>query len=257
MLHSMIQNHDSTSFTASTEITEFPDQYFLLTMQTLFSFRIISKPMTLNLRRTYLYGSIAAVWLLSVVITIPCILRVHLVQNYCIPTNSKIVNDKDFVIFTGIFVLYNWFIPSFSMMFVYYFTARSLKASSLKHENNRAMEQRNRQNAKAVKMFAVVVIVFFLLTVPYGVFYFFATYMEAYERTSVDVILYQALQFILFVVASANGCVNPLIYAKMHREMNRYVIAVLQQIARFLCKCCHKESKNTYDLSSASTEKTD
>ena len=213
--------------------------------------------MTWNLRRTYLYGSIAVVWLLSVVINIPYSLRIHLEHNACVPTNSKIVSDKNFVVFTGIFVLYNWCIPSLSMMFVYYFTARSLKASSLKHENSRAMEQRNRQNAKAVKMFAVVVIVFFLLTVPYGVFYFFSTYMFTYKRTSVDVILYKTLNQIVFVAASANGCVNPLIYAKMHKEINKYVREVLQQVARFLCKCCHKESKNTYAPSSASTEKTD
>ena len=213
--------------------------------------------MTLNLRRTYLYGSIAAVWLLSVAINIPYSLRIHLEHNACVPTNSKIVSDKNFVVFTGIFVLYNWCISSLIMMFVYYFTARSLKASSMKHDNSRAMEQRNRQNAKAVKMFAVVIIVFFLLTVPYGVFYFFATYMFTYRKTSVEVTLLKTLNHILFVAASANCCVNPLIYAKMHREVKRYVREVLQQIARILCKCCHKESKNTYDPSSASTQKTD
>ena len=212
--------------------------------------------MTLNLRRSYLYGSIAAVWLFSVVINIPYSLRFHLDHNACV-TNNKILNDKNYVIFAGIFVLCNWCIPSLIMMFVYYFTARSLKASSLKHENSRAMEQRNRQNAKAAKMFAVAIIVFFLLTVPFGVFYFFATYMLTYQRTDVDAILYYTLNDILSATANANGCVNPLIYAKMHREMNRYVRVVLQQVARYLCKCCHKESKNTYAPSSASTEKTD
>ena len=214
------------------------------------SFRVISRPLTPNLLGRYLYGSVALAWLSSVGISIPYGLRVKFIGGMCQITNDKFVANENFVIFIGISVLCIWCIPSIVVTFVYFFTARALKANTFKHENSKAMEQRNKQNAKIVKMFVVIVIMFSLLTVPYAIFYLYLSYMVVYGTNAFST-LNSTLNYVLFAASSANGCVNPLIYAKMHREINDYVRMVLQRITRFHCKCYRKKSESTYAPSSA------
>ena len=212
-----------------------------------------------NLLDRYLYGSITFVWLSSVGMGIPYGLRVEFKEGMCQTTNHRFVADEHFVVFIGISVLCIWCIPSIVIIFVYFFTASALKANTFKHENSKAMEQRNKQNAKTVRMFVVVVIVFSLLTLPYAIFYFYVGYMVVYGTNAFSA-LHTTLNYVLFAASSANGCVNPLIYAKMHREVNDYVRMLVQRITRFHCKCYVKNSENTYAPSSAwsvSTAKTD
>ena len=183
-------------------------------------------------------------------IGIPYSLRVEFIEGMCQTTNGKLVADENFVVFIGISVLCIWCIPNIVITFVYIFTARALKANTFKHENSKAMQQRNKQNAKTVKMFVVVVIMFSLLTVPYAIFYFYVGYIVVYGTNAFSA-LNTTLNYVLFAASSANGCVNPLIYAKMHSEINDYVRMVVQRITRFHCKCYRKKSESTYAPSSA------
>ena len=193
---------------------------------------------------------------MSVGVGLPYSLRLQLQNNICWDSNSNVLDSKTFLIFIGFWVLFIWCIPNFIIIIVYCLTALALKANTLKHANNRAMEQRNKQNARIVKMFIIIIFIFFTLTMPYAIFYFYGNYMIFYHFEKLDYRLITTLNYTLFVAASANGCVNPLIYAKMHREINGYLKSIFHRIRRFF----HRRDREAYTPSSSwsiSTSKTD
>ena len=213
-----------------------------------------------GLQRKALYASIAFIWLSSVGITIPYSLRLQLVEGACWMTNEAFLDSKAYVLFIGIAFLFIWYIPYIIIIVAYILTARALKANSLKHDNSRAVELRNKQNAKIVKMFVIVVIIFLVLTMPYGIFYFYDSYMIVYASNDIDFSLHFTLNYVLFILSSANGCVNLVIYAKMHRDINGYLRGIIHWIMSITCQICRQVSRNASAQSSTwsvSTSKTD
>ena len=172
--------------------------------------------MDLKLRKTHLYATLAFIWLLSLGMAIDEDLEARFVENFCTYyTNKDFQRQWSLVIFKTLII---WCIPNVIMAITYYKYARVLKANSFKYDNNREMQRRNKQNAKFVKMFAIIVIVFFLLTMPYAVFHIYFFHMIFIIRITIDIGLIIRLNNImgcLFAVAAINGCINPLIYAKM------------------------------------------
>ena len=187
--------------------------------------------------RPMLYCSVALAWLSSIAVVVPSILQHELTNNVCWSTNYKIIPKESSFIYYTVWAVYAVFIPNSILSCVYFLTARTLKANAVKHENNRAMQLRNKQNAEIVKMFVIIVTVYFVLTIPYAIFYIYACYLQVYDESNPDNQLINTMNFIMLIPASANGCVNPLIYAKMHREINGHLISIVQKLKRF---CCHR-----------------
>ena len=222
--------------------------------------RVISKPMDSRLPNTHLYATIAFIWLVSLGFGIPHVLRLQLMDNVCSLDNENIIGTPSFLIFIGISLLGIWYIPYIIMVITYYLCARALKANAFKHESNRAMEQRNKQDAKIMRMFIIIVVIFLLLTMPYAVLYFYISYMAVYRTTDVNTRLHSTLNYTLFAVASANGCVNPVIYAKMHRKINAYLRNIIRRLSRWCCQFIRMTNRDAPAPSSSwsvSTSNTD
>ena len=201
--------------------------------------------MVSRLHKKYLYASLAFIWLSSLGISIPYCLRLGLIEGACIDYNETYISTESFLIFIGISRLYIWCVPYFIMTVTYCLIARALKTNSLKHDNSRAMELRNKQNAKIVKMFVIVIITFLVLTMPHAIFFFYDCYMIVYGKNYVlESGLRFTLLYMLYILSTGNGCVNPIIYAKMHRDMNRYISDVMHRIVRISCQLCCVTSRN-------------
>ena len=196
---------------------------------------IILKPMFPRPRKSILYRSMAWFWLSSVGISVPYAMRLKLNDGMCLDNNKSIINDKKMLFFDAVWVIYTWVIPNVIIVVVYYLTARALKANTLTHANDRAMEQINAQNAKIVKMFVIIIVLFFVLTIPYAVFNCYTHFQITYNFASLDIRFTTKVNAILFAIASANACVNPFIYANMHREINGFVTSVVRPIIGSLC----------------------
>ena len=194
--------------------------------------------------RSILYGSVMLVCLLSVAVCLHNPLSSQLKDGTCWSTNESIINNKDLFVLVVVWLVYTWCIPNFIIIIGYCLTARALKANTLKHANNRAMEQRNKQNARIVKMFIIIIFIFFTLTMPYAIFYGYASYMAVYDPQNPSNKDSNTINYILFIPAAANGCVNPLIYAKMHREINRYLRSLIHIATSFCCNCIHRSDVN-------------
>ena len=197
-----------------------------------------------KLPRSIVYGSVMLVCISSVAMCLFIPLTFQLTNGVCYASNESIISYKDSFVLVVVWHVYIWCIPNFIIIIVYCLIARALKANTLKHANNRAMEQRNKQNAKIVKMFIIIIIIFFTLTMPYAIFYCYASYMAVYDPQNPKNEQIVTINFILFILVAANGCVNPLIYAKMHREINRYLRNLIHIATSFCCHCIHRSDVN-------------
>ena len=206
--------------------------------------------MVLGPRRKFAYANIVFIWLSSVIIAITYSIRLQLVEGACMVLNEAILDSKGYVVFIGIAFIYIWCIPYFILIVTYFFTARALKANSFAHDNTRALELRNKQNAQIVKMFVIVVVIFLVMTMPYAIFYFYHWYMFVYDRNHIDLVLHYTINNVLFILSSANGCVNPILYAKMYREVNGYLRNVIHWIMAISCRRFRVANSDTYATSS-------
>ena len=197
-----------------------------------------------------LYCSLVFVWLSSIGVVVPSILQLQLQNNICWINNYEILDKKSSFIHVTVWVVYGIILPNIIMVVTYSLTARALQANTLKHDNNRAMELRNRQNARTVKMFFMIVAIYILLTMPYAVFYFYALYMLLFDPSNSKSELINTLNYTLLIPASANGCVNPIIYARMHRDVNGYLKVLFYNIRQLLGRCNQKKNSGTSSSSS-------
>ena len=196
-------------------------------------------------RRSLLYCSVAFVWISSIGVVLPFNLNVQVSNNICSGANYKVLGQHSSLIQVNLWVVYSFVIPNIIIVIIYSLTARALKANTLKHENNMAVQQRNKQNARIVRMFIIIVVVFFLLTIPYAIFCLYASYTLVHNASNSNVEMINKINYILLIPASANCCVNPLIYAKMQREINSYVRGIIKQIKNVFWNCCSVAPKNT------------
>ena len=160
-------------------------------------------------------------------------------SNVCWSTNYNILDKRSSLLAVAIWVVYSMIIPNFIIFIVYCLTARALKENTVKHDNRRAMEQINKQNARIVRMFIIIVVTCFLLTMPYAIFCLYASYVLGHDLSYSNGSVINQLNYILLIPASANCCVNPIIYAKMHREINGYLRNIIQRIIGACCQCVH------------------
>ena len=122
-------------------------------------------------------------------------------------------------------------VPGVIISIAYCLCARALKANELTHENSRAMQLRNKQNSRIVRMFAIVIAIYFLLTMPYVIY----QYLHDFSFLS-DSVSYSprnpVVSMILHDILIAKCSVNPIIYTKLHREMNGYLRRIYQRVMR-------------------------
>ena len=176
-----------------------------------------------------LYGSVAFVWLSSIGVVLSETLKYQLNEETCFIYMNA--GTSSFIKAT-VYVVYSPFGPAVLIAIVYFLTARALKKNTMRHDNNRAMEQRNKQNAKIVRMFIIIIMVYFLLTIPYAISYIYECYVFFVDKWNSNFKIINTITYILSIPASANCCVNPIIYAKMHRDISMYLRSTIQRMKR-------------------------
>ena len=179
----------------------------------------------------------------------PLALQLQLKNNFCYSDNYEIIGSDRSFIYQTVWVVYAMVIPFFIMSYTYSITARAIRSNSLKHANNRAMEQRSKQNAKIVKMFFIVVSIFFAFSMPYTITFVYFTYLVKYDASNPDIILANTLTYIFLIPATANGCLNPFIYARMHRDINGYIKGLFYNIRRLFRRLSNIKGSNNVSSS--------
>ena len=217
---------------------------------------VILKPIAPRPGKSVLYSSLALVGTVSIGIAIPYVLRLQ--SNTCSASSNKFLSTKGYFISVVIWMSYTWCIPQFIITTIYFLTTRALKANTFKHANNRAMEQRNKQNARIVKMFVIIIVIFYILTMPYGLFHMYFEYINLYDPKNAKNSLLNTIKFVLFIPVSANGCVNPIIYGNMHRGMNKFIRnnIIYPIVECFRCKQRENNGTHSWTIRSSKHDQT-
>eukprot|EP00112_Aurelia_sp_Birch-Aquarium-sp1_P004113 Seg1467.7 transcript_id=Seg1467.7/GoldUCD/mRNA.D3Y31 product="C3a anaphylatoxin chemotactic receptor" protein_id=Seg1467.7/GoldUCD/D3Y31 len=185
-------------------------------------YRVIITPMKPRISTISKILGILLIWALAVGITLPYALSQELIfGTYCLDAGI-FMTAKESNIYVVMWIFSGSLLPLLIISILYGLCIKKLKEGKLKEENE-SMKKRNAQNRKVVKMFIIIVGIFFLCTMPYSIYYVATNFMLTYRRESVDRFLIWILNYTLFVLTNVNSCINPFIYAKLHQGMNTFV----------------------------------
>ena len=85
---------------------------------------------------------------------------------------------------------------------------------------------RQKRYRKSTKLFMTVIIVFYVLTLPYNIFYMWYTVnWKTIRPEHTKTILH--MYHILVLIFLSNSCINPLIYARLHEPFRRNTLRIL------------------------------
>ena len=147
-------------------------------------------------------------------------------------------DDREDIAHTvGLFLIQMVF-PIIIMSAMYGIILYRLKSPATRKLSVRSNEIRQKRNRKSTKLFLTVIIVFYVLTLPYNIFYMWYTmnWKTIRPEDAKDILhTYHILVLILLL----NSCVNPLIYARLHESFRRNTV-------RILCPCLEKRFPKSF-----------
>ena len=94
------------------------------------------------------------------------------------------------------------------------------------------MKIRTRTNKKAVKLFLTIVIIFYLLVLPFHICYLIYTFHIHPKRLECKTIV--EICQVLMLLYFSNSCVNPIIYSRLH-------VSCRNGFIRLICMCCRTQ----------------
>ena len=109
---------------------------------------VITKPLAHREKRSLVYGNVLLVWLLSVIVALPLILSLALSM------------FEYHLISEAILIIISMFIPGMLILIVYNIAGIAVKASTVKHENVRAMELRKSKILTFLKCLPLLALLF-------------------------------------------------------------------------------------------------
>ena len=125
-------------------------------------------------------------------------------------------------------------LPIIIMSVMYGITLRRLWSQGIQKlgADSTFLAIREKRNKKSTKLLLTVVIVFFVLTLPFHIFYIWYTinYQTIHPENKSEI---KNIYHILVLILLSNSCVNPLIYARLHKSFRRTTL-------RILCLCLVK-----------------
>ena len=154
----------------------------------------------------------------------------------------KYKDNKEDIIHTISLFLVQMLLPFLIMSVMYGIILHRLRSHSVRrlsvHSGFFAVRQE--RNRRSTKLFLTVVIVFFVLTLPFSIFYIWYTMNR--EKLSPENTTIQHVYLVLTLLWLSNSCVNPLIYARLHKSFRQNTLVIL-------CPCFVKRFPSLRDRS--------
>ena len=185
--------------------------------------------------RPWKVGIIAfVIWIMASFVGIIYFLRVKYWSQYNMCSVTYKDDREDIIHNVSLFLIQMAF-PVIIMSALYGNILCRLKSPTVRrlsaHESFLAIRQR--RNRKSTKLFLTVVIVFYVLTLPYNIFFLWYTINHrTIPKENLQTIIH--VYHILVLILLSNSCVNPLIYARLHKSFRRNTL-------RVLCPCLVKQ----------------
>ena len=184
-------------------------------------FRVIYS--STSMRRSHFSSSIEVivVWLIALLIVSPKMYYLHVSEKFACYDETWEQQHK----FIWVITVHSGssIIPLIIMLIIYTLCAYKISTMTLPGDDKKMAMKRKKRNTKIIYMFGIIVILFFILTIPYAIFTMISSYHFMYDQHIfiTNVTLYFHLTYLLYTISSFNSCTNPFIYAKMHENMKR------------------------------------
>ena len=196
-------------------------------------FRIVIRPLGGNRTKPWKICLVALfIWVLASPLGIIYYFRIDLYegQNMCL---AKYENNKEEIIHTVILFVIQMILPVLTMSVMYGIILYRLRLPTVRKlsAHKSIFEIRQRRNRQSTKLFLTVVIVFYILTLPYNIFYIWYTFNWK-TITNKEAITHT--YHILLLILLCNSCANPLMYSRLHKSFRRDTV-------RLLCSCLLKK----------------
>eukprot|EP00112_Aurelia_sp_Birch-Aquarium-sp1_P000645 Seg1060.2 transcript_id=Seg1060.2/GoldUCD/mRNA.D3Y31 product="Tachykinin-like peptides receptor 86C" protein_id=Seg1060.2/GoldUCD/D3Y31 len=180
-------------------------------------------------------------WVIGIGFSVPNSLSMSLEKGmYCMASDRYLTNVMVATYLTCWTSGYS-IAPLITIAILYSRCIKKLNEVKFEANGNKTLERRHEQNRNIVKMFIIVVMLFFVCTVPYAIFYAIVVFLLAYQKAADAHSLIWTLNYALFVPTCFNSCINPFIYAKKHKEINEFVRKIYNKI------CCRATDGNNSD----------
>lgn len=218
--------------------------------QKTFSYRVVRQRYSKEIETRVIAIQLTAVWVAAVAVTSPYIAGSQYQNKRCYTT--AIWSAEKWVAYIGFWIIIGWGIPLIVIICFCCLILQRLNRA-IQGGSQLSMQQRRiKRNRDILKLFIIMVCAFFILTTPYAAFYFSATYFMYLKPNKVDLVMAQQLNYALFVLMMTNSSINPILYAKLHKEINKSTVKFwerLQEILACIFHCFPKHGKDTFSIS--------
>ena len=183
-----------------------------------FFYRAITKPFQSDISYQTVIIATLLSWSISVAVNIPYAMSIEYEKDTCWNNYSSAAVA---LIYCGLFLVFGWVLPLVITAGAYVWIAMELNKSHLRSVT--AINSRYQENEKVFQMFIIIVVAFFVLTMPFPIFYLIANYNFYHNFERFDIKSMLDWNYGLFTLSLINSCINPIIYSKMHRQMNKFL----------------------------------
>ena len=205
-----------------------------------FSFRVISKPLEEKIRHAKVAGLVVLIYIFALIIRIPKIYYRSYYPDQTSKNESIYVNyicqmtwpgDLDRLVYGTVWALLYEIIPLFLIIGFNFTAFRKLK-QQMKSIDLKSNARRLAILRKASKTFCLVVVLFFICTLPSAVYYITIRYLVVYDleyatRHLKDI---SRAHNYLVKLTNLNSCLNPVIYAKVHTKVWKLIRTLYRRI---------------------------
>ena len=176
-------------------------------------FRMITHPFARKLPRRKCFLIIGAITVSAILANVYQMDRLIYSEGFCWIEPKTLIHG---FIYFSCFEIAKMFVPITILMIFYTLSALAIQNNQGVSQGNQRRLRRNRQ---VVKMFVTIVIIFFLCKGPYSFFRMTETYTVTFKQEEWDKVKGGISNVVLFAVSSINSIINPMVYARMHRDL--------------------------------------
>ena len=171
---------------------------------------------------------IGVVWIVALIVVSSYMNAFGIKRNGCYDqwsSDGKMDTMYRFIYFTC-YQSIACFIPFITMIAVYTASMYFLTHKKIPGNCQGLLEKRKQRNMRIIKMFGMIVILFFIFNMPYMISVMIYTALHAFQPTTIDLNAenyFLITNYCLYTFSAINSCINPFIYARMHQSMRKFL----------------------------------
>ncbi|XP_029442976.1 urotensin-2 receptor-like [Rhinatrema bivittatum] len=193
---------------------------FILTVMSLERYKAVSRPLKMRLSKTYRKLTSLFIWLLSLLLTLPMMVMIHLRESdqysnkrICFPTWTP----EAFKIYLTILFTTSILAPGLIIGYLYSRLAITYWASGLKFLTK---ERRTLKQKVFYRIFSII-LAYWACFVPFWIWQLVKLYTQGSLKLTSDAQVY--LNFAVTCLTYFNSCINPLLYTLLTRNYWEYL----------------------------------